>query len=611
MVDCEELVTNLRTLILLYFFSRASKMTSSFSDDVHVYCLSNGSEDLFPNNTLTDFLSKLPFNISHGKNDKFKWHVAVESIGFHANFMTKAVALKSNTPHIIMLDVKDKLLKESICVGMETMPLDCNAQVLDQLFKEKYNLNAGVVNLYYFQEDKVNYNVRRYFLFLKNLQTFSPLVVNYSNDDNCFTLKPKDDYIEDITFLLHSSMLSFLAVSEYQTSSTKIQIKLYQIKNELYYGYVINGLQYIKLQIVNDALKPVIPNIVKLQSSIIREQIYNDQHSKDLICFSPVVNELSNFVFFEVEFKTFFQLSNTIINIIDFKLLDESNKYLKLNEGVPTVIKLHFTKMLAHHKSFQVRLSPKRGELPSSFKIKLPQTLYFTREWNVAISSILMPGRFSTFPNLNELRYVYRNENDKVIDAKLYIPRIEYAKQELIDVLNKFLSNREHSKRLGKVEEKLAANEFEPTLEFTFYQEGIFVVPQEVCEVIGYGAADFVDKKKRFIIKFAEGKTNFKLKMSYSIKMKFFKPMYIMAYSNIVEPTPVNAELTNLLKVFQVSDSTTYKLYEFKHLEYHKLLNNEISDISIDLRTHTGELINYEITSNTSVIVNLLFSNYK
>jgi len=279
-------------------------MTSSFSDDVHVYCLSNGSELLFPNNTLTDFSSKLPFTIKHEKNDRFKWHVAVESVGFHANFMTSATLLNPNTPSILMLDVKDKLLTESICVGMDTMPLDCNAQALDQLFKENYNL-SNVVNYYYFQEDRVNYNFQKYFQFLKNLQSFSPLNVNYSNSDKCFTLQPKDMYDSDINFLLHSSMLNYLAISDYQTGPSKKDMKFFKIRNEFYNGYVINSTQYIKLQIVNEALKPVLPHIVKLQSSIIREQIFNGEHSKDLICFSPVVNQSNKLLFLMLNLKRF------------------------------------------------------------------------------------------------------------------------------------------------------------------------------------------------------------------------------------------------------------------------------------------------------------------
>lgn len=582
-------------------------MTSSFTDDIHVYCLSNGSETLYPDNTLSSYYSKLPFTIKHEKNDKYKWHVAVESVGFHANFMTRSSLLNPNTPSIILLDVNDNIVKDSVCVGMESMPLDCNAQALDKNFKERYNIDG--YNIYYFQE-RVNYNFRRYYLFLMNLPTFTPLVVHYSNDDKCFIIKPKDEYDQDVNLLLHSSLLHFLALSELQTGPHAKKSKFFTLNKELYHGYVINHVQYIQLQVVDDALKPVVPHIVKIQSSIIREQIYNDEHTKDLICFSPIVSQANNFLFFDAEFKSFYQLSNTIINVIDLKLLDEYNNQLRLNEGIPTVIKLHFKKMLAHHKSFQVRLSPGRGESTASFKIKLPQTLYFTREWNVAISSILMPGRFSTFPSLNEIKYIYRDERQAAVEIKTYIPRLEYTKEDLMDLINKFLTNREKGKRLGKVEERLGVDEYEPTFEFTFYHEGIFVLSQEICEVIGYGAADFTDKKKRFIIKIQEGKNNTKLKMSYALNLEYFKPMYIMIYSNIVEPTPVNAEMTNLLKVFPISNTKLYKLYEFKHLEYHKLLNNEISEIAIDLRTHTGELVNFERTSNTSVIINLLFSNY-
>lgn len=140
--------------------------------------------------------------------------------------------------------------------------------------------------------------------------------------------------------------------------------------------------------------------------------------------------------------------------------------------------------------------------------------------------------------------------------------------------------------------------------------EGFFILPEHVCRVLGYGADDFTKGKKRFDIKFKQGETSHKLKMSNGLNMEYYRPNYIMAYSNIVEPTPINSEMTNLLKVFQVSSERKYMLYEFKHLEQHRLLNDVINTIRVELRTHAGDLVRFEKKSNAEVIVNFLFSNY-
>lgn len=577
------------------------------SDDIHIYCLSNGSEKMFPNNTLTNFSVSLPFIIKNEKSDKTKWFVALESIGFHANFMSNSTIIDINVPSVIILNNQNF---GSVCTGVDSMPSYCNTTLLD----EAVNNNYGRVkyHTYYFQDGK-DYNELKYFSFIKNLENISAINFRYSKVEDNFYITAKPEHTEDIILLFHLKLMNNIAYNCYAAPGANFsdikQFSVVSINNISYMEFTINQKQYMIFQIVKDNIKPVLPNVVKLKSSFIREQIYDNTLAKDLICYAPkIIN--NEFSFFNVESKHFVQLSNTFLNSLDFKLTNEKDKLLNLNDGIATVLKLHFKKMLARNKSFHVRLSSDKSPSMSSFKVKLPQTLYFNREWNVAISSILIPGRFSTCPNLNEIKFFYRNNKQETIEVKTYMPRLEYTKETLFNFINNFLSNRENRKNLGSVEEKLDENEYEPTVHFKFQQEGIFVLPQELCYVLGYGAADFIDGKKRFAIKIPEGQRNYKLKMSVAMNLNYFKPNYIMAYSNIVEPTPVNSEMTNLLKVFPITNEKSHKLYEFKHLEYHRLLNNEIDEIAIDLRNHAGELVTFEVTKSNQVIVNLLFTNY-
>lgn len=56
-----------------------------------IYCISNGSPDMFPNNTLTSFGNKFPFMYDYGKSsNNIKLQVGVDSIGFSLNFRGNA-----------------------------------------------------------------------------------------------------------------------------------------------------------------------------------------------------------------------------------------------------------------------------------------------------------------------------------------------------------------------------------------------------------------------------------------------------------------------------------------------------------------------------------------
>jgi len=98
--------------------------------------------------------------------------------------------------------------------------------------------------------------------------------------------------------------------------------------------------------------------------------------------------------------------------------------------------------------------------------------------------------------------------------------------------------------------------------------------------------------------------------MSNPINMEYFTPSYVMMYSNIVEPTIIGGNYSNILKIFPVITSEDeYVIHQFKHREFHSLLNNEVKNINLQFRTHSGDYIYF--ASDNYVIVDLIFSNFE
>ena len=83
----------------------------------------------------------------------------------------------------------------------------------------------------------------------------------------------------------------------------------------------------------------------------------------------------------------------------------------------------------------------------------------------------------------------------------------------------------------------------------------------------------------------------------------------MMVYSNIVNGSIIGSTICNILKIVPTrKHEDQYVLNEFKHNEFYDLQNTEINEIEISLRSHDGELINFQ--TNQNIIINLLFSNY-
>ena len=71
----------------------------SFPD--HIYLLSNGSTNIFTNNSLTSFSNKLPSIFETNKNENIV--VSVESIGFSTNFRNIHIPNGEKTPSILVI----------------------------------------------------------------------------------------------------------------------------------------------------------------------------------------------------------------------------------------------------------------------------------------------------------------------------------------------------------------------------------------------------------------------------------------------------------------------------------------------------------------------------
>ena len=346
----------------------------SFPD--HIYLLSNGSTNIFTDNSLTSFSNKLPSIFETNKNENIV--VSVESIGFSTNFRNIHIPNGEKTPSILV--------------------------IYDGQGNEFFMGNQW-------------YTLRNLKSFIHEFNRQSHVKIEFVNDNQLIFKKTED---KPVIVMLHETFVKTFNIpfkgvngvnSESPTESSTTS-KL----GEFYYTFILNSVEIERVGGIFSLKSKSIPKIVKVQSSIIDSQILNDQHEKDLLCFCPNFKSNNPFFFKEFEQPQKVKISNTILKEIDIKLVDEKNNKIQLLSGIPTIVKLKFEKMPTQDKTFNVRLTSQPTKLhpnntKNSFKIKLPDTLHFSKKWRVALTSVTHPNKYYTFIGSGKERGFYFKED--------------------------------------------------------------------------------------------------------------------------------------------------------------------------------------------------------
>ena len=82
-----------------------------------------------------------------------------------------------------------------------------------------------------------------------------------------------------------------------------------------------------------------------------------------------------------------------------------------------------------------------------------------------------------------------------------------------------------------------------------------------------------------------------------------------MIYSDLVKPTLISSEYTNILRIVPVKNEEKeleYQSIEFKNVEFREISNNFINIIRTEIRSHSGELVQF---NSPFLSIHLYFTN--
>jgi len=599
------------------------------------FIISNGSNNIYADNTLTHFKNRLPEVLELPENEN--WVATVESIGFSCNFRSVYLPDDDTLPSFFISECyKNIPEKGNFCEDADS----CN-NVIYFDFQDNEDGKNCVWKSFRFEEKNYTPKEMRDFFFDNIIDTESIICrMDYTEDTGIFGATsmhehswlvihpsmiktfniPTKPIIIDGKYYIKDNYRRLVEIDKDGPNTLSLNVYVPYItyyKNEKYYAYYLNEKKQIG--VLRSSSKSVFtlpekrfPKLVRIVCDNIKPQIFNSTYSQDLMVFCPDFDKVDRYYFHEFENKQYVRIANSILSDFEISLLDEENIPLQLKSGVPSIIKLSIKRMW--EESFNVRLTStvsktNRSNKNSYFKVKLPNTLQLDRSWRVCLTYINHPNTFTTFhenENTRKLLFIKEGNNNQHYKFS-FSDKIIYTKEDIVNELNKFFT---------KVNAGSASLINNQRLKITFNSRAIMVVSNYVLKVIGYtGPINNLSAGSRIVIDDANVyvkkiNNNYELEFKSDINTDMLKPDYMIAYSNIVSSTIIGGSYNKILRIIPIYKSEEdYVIKEFIHKEYIEIENTEISEIEIALRAHDGTYVNF--ATNKEIILNLEFTKYK
>lgn len=347
--------------------------------------------------------------------------------------------------------------------------------------------------------------------------------------------------------------------------------------------------------------------VIRIRSETIAPQYFNNGRSQDLAVVFPKKEDLGKYFFHTFQQKTYLPLESTNLRSFDFQILDANEQQLQLTPGTTTFVKIHFKKMNADKKSFFVRMtSAKSGNFPNnqqhSFKVRLPETIDVDSKWKVALSSINFP---------KNPKYYKKTEN---LEVRCY-NRSAGGHPHIIRLPSDF----NHNSFYTIFRKKLNRAPFE--IDGWVDKNGYVVFYSKInielhlhprlSEMFGF---ENLPKKEAItgeVFDVVTVNAWYNSVGSKPLENQGAKPDFVMVYSNICALTAISSDYTQLLNVIPLREEPTtsdYETYDNKaNLEFQRLQNTQLREIEIQLRSHSGEPLEFD--TKDDVYISLEFSN--
>ena len=454
------------------------KGTEKEDKEVVITLLSNGSTNLFKDNTLTLFSNRLhtPIILNPSNHN----YVALQEIGISLN--SGNIRIPNEKPAIIYFEWNTTFRNHSEDLSRNEIKKKVFINTYNQnknTFFINYPNNLGIYSSKSYIENKV-YTPKTIEEELKNFDFFlrrnvfpGKLEINLlkqypetKSSDNTnldlwyqrFEIKRYTPNLQEITvsqdkvigLIIHKKLAEALKIDTYLKGhltdhSSLFEIPdLLEIDSEPYLLYFIDENEIIKGRIIlENKIMSNDYNVINIDCNIVDPYISNTKFCNTIATFNNITNN-QNFLYYYPNNRTFYKLRGNEIDSINIKISDKDYNQLNLFQGIPTIVKLIIKSKLEMDFTSNLQVSSKAPGIShfynknSYFRVSLPSNEVFQAEKSqLSISSITYPNRFKVLPkylNSDIITKIYLYSNQNVIPGEMEIFSSQYEDNSDLEV---------------------------------------------------------------------------------------------------------------------------------------------------------------------------------
>lgn len=295
---------------------------------------------------------------------------------------------------------------------------------------------------------------------------------------------------------------------------------------------------------------------------------------------------------------------------INIKLVDSNLKQLQLLGGRATIVKLVTREIGNRNKmSNDLRItvtSSKQHLHNANTSSRFTSELYerirlYGRDWYCALVSASIPNRFELpLDNLTMTISVTVFHDSHPRRESITIGK---ETTSIEDILKMFSNQLRRQDELA-----VDIDPYTGALQFTAKKDIRMIMKGSLAYFLGADEETQNTPILNYTIK-ADSKLPFRQPPRFNL----YHPTSVFLYSDIIEESIVVQQSLKLMKILPVThdiNSNTRRAshLEFKKLEWHRVTDDTLSKLSFELRTQSGDFVNFARQETDHVVLNLIFS---
>ena len=443
--------------------------------EIVITLLSNGSPELFKNNSLTFFSNRLHTPII--LNPSNYNYIAIQEVGI--SLKSSNIKISNDNPTLIYFEWD---ISTFLYFYPDFSADLTNIEILKKTFLNTYKKNKE----HFFINYPNNFGIYSNKIFIDN-QIYTPKTIEeelkrstiFSNGEGKINIDLANIYIEKlfndkkniptllqqfvlkrsknnvnsnnsleyftssnkvIGVLVHKNLAKALKIDTYFKKELKDNSERFEIPNtidinsETYSLYFLNEGEEIKGRIIYDNTITSYDNdVINIDCNLTYPYISNEKFCTTIATFNNV-SDSKKFLYYYPDNRAYYKLRGNEIQDISIHISDKEYNQLNLFKGIPTILKLVIKSQPVMDFTSNLRVSSKVQIISnfynknSFFRVILPQNDIFQSETSqLSISSITYPNRFKVLPEYLKARYIttffmYSNQNIILSEMQINSP---------------------------------------------------------------------------------------------------------------------------------------------------------------------------------------------